>query len=72
MRISFKSTFSAVAGLFTRITASTAIGASNALYWETILEFNEVDAARRSDARSVNAILVAISVKCSTPFAAAL
>jgi hypothetical protein len=54
------------------MTASTAMGASKVLYWDTIFELREVEAARRSEARSVRAIFVAISVKCSTPFAAAL
>lgn len=69
--MSFKSTFSAVAGLITLITASTAIGASNVEYCETIFELSEVDAARRRDDRSVNVIFVAMSERWSTPFAAA-
>jgi hypothetical protein len=71
IRISFKSTFSAVAGTITLITASTAIGANNDEYWETILELRDVEAARRSEALSVRVIFVAISERCSTPFAAA-
>jgi len=71
MRISFKSTFSAVAGLMTLMTASTAMGPSRLVYCETILLERDVLAACRSEFRSLSVTGVDIVVKISTDFAAA-
>merc|ERR1719318_446276 len=69
--ISLRLTLFSLTGSTILRTASTAMGESSALFWDTTLEQREVLAAFRRDSLSERSSGVAIAVKISTDFTAA-